>query len=211
MDLTKISNEYLTGAFEEKDADKNPLVQFGKWFENALSSGIKEPTAMVLATSTKDCKPSNRVVLLKSFNDEGFIFCTNYESRKGKELKENPNASILFFWPELERQIRIEGTVSKTSYEESKKIFDARPKESRIGSLASEQSCEIPDRLYLEKRYSELEKKYLNEDPVLPEFWGGYILIPDYFEFWQGRKSRLHDRIIYKIAPNGWKINRLAP
>jgi pyridoxamine 5'-phosphate oxidase len=211
MDLTKISNEYLSGTFVEKDADKNPFVQFGKWFEIALKSGIKEPTAMVLATSTKECRPSNRVVLLKSFSEDGFIFCTNYESRKGKELKENPNASILFFWPELERQIRIEGKVSKTSYEESKKIFDARPKESRIGSLASEQSCEIPDRSYLEKRYKELEKKYLTDDPVLPEFWGGYMLVPDYFEFWQGRKSRLHDRIIYKITGDGWQLTRLAP
>lgn len=211
MDLTKISNQYLSGTFEEKDADKDPFVQFSKWFETALGSGIKEPTAMVVATSTKDCKPSLRVVLLKSFNEEGFTFCTNYESRKGKELKENPNASILFFWAELERQIRIEGTVSKISYEESKKIFDARPKESRIGSLASEQSCEIPNREYLEQRFNDLSKKYETEDPVLTDSWGGYQLVPNYFEFWQGRKSRLHDRIIYSLDNGIWSISRLAP
>lgn len=211
MDLTKISNQYLSGTFEEKDADKDPFVQFGKWFETALSSGIKEPTAMVLSTSTKDCKPSLRIVLLKSFSEEGFTFCTNYGSRKGRELKENPNAAILFFWAELERQIRIEGTVHKTTYEESKRIFDARPKESRIGSLASEQSCEIPDRAYLENRFNELSKKYETEDPVLADSWGGYTLVPEYFEFWQGRKSRLHDRIIYKLDNNLWQITRLAP
>jgi pyridoxamine 5'-phosphate oxidase len=211
MDLSKISNQYLLGEFEEKDADKNPFVQFGKWFEIALNSEIKEPTAMVLATSTKDCKPSLRVVLLKSYSEAGFTFCTNYQSRKGKELKENPYASILFFWAELERQIRIEGTVMKTSAEESKRIFDARPKESRIGALASNQSCEIPDRNFLESRYKELEEKYLSTDPELPAFWGGYTLIPNYFEFWQGRKSRLHDRIAYSIVPTGWKISRLSP
>lgn len=190
--------------------DKNPFKQFAKWFNEVLQSGIKEPTAMTLATATKEGVPSARAVLLKDYDENGFLFFTNYESRKGKELIENPAAELLFYWMDLQRQVRISGKVEKTDREDSEQYFKTRPLKSRIGAWASKQSEIIPDREYLEKRFSEFEKKFKDDVP-LPSNWGGFRLIPECFEFWQGRESRLHDRICYLKKNEEWEIIRLSP
>ena len=190
--------------------DKNPFKQFEAWYGEVLNSDIKEPTAVTLATSSKDGTPSARTVLLKGFDEDGFVFFTNYESRKGKNLIENPVGELLFYWMDLQRQVRISGRVEKTSREESEEYFKTRPLKSRIGAWASKQSNVIPDREYLEKQFAEFEKKF-GDDIPLPPHWGGFRLIPEQFEFWQGRESRLHDRICYKKKDGEWEIVRLAP
>lgn len=195
--------------------DKNPIKQFAKWYEEVLKSGKTEPTAMTLATASKAGVPSARTVLLKGYDEKGFLFFTNYESRKGKELSENAFAELLFYWMDLHKQVRISGKVERVSEEESEKYFKSRPLNSQIGAWASKQSEIIPDREYLEKQFSEFREKYSERDDVpLPPFWGGFRLIPERFEFWQGRESRLHDRICY-LKKNGgkgeWEIVRLAP
>ena len=195
--------------------DKNPIKQFAKWYEEVLKSGITEPTAVTLATATKTGVPAARTVLLKGYDEKGFLFFTNYESRKGRELSENPFAELLFYWMDLHKQVRISGKVEKVSKEESEKYFKTRPLNSRIGAWASKQSEIIPDREYLEKQFSEFMEKYSErEDVPLPPFWGGYRLVPGRFEFWQGRENRLHDRICYMKKNGGkgeWEIVRLAP
>ena len=191
--------------------NKNPFIQFTKWYRSIVNSNLKEPTAMTLSTADVNGNPSARIVLLKEFDDRGFVFYTNYESRKGKDLKDNPKAALNFYWDELARQIRIEGIIEKISIEASKKYFSTRPRESRIGAWVSAQSSAIPNRIFLENKFDELEKKFNNEEIPLPDFWGGYRLIPNYFEFWQGRENRLHDRICYKKENDEWKIFRLAP
>lgn len=209
--IAGIRREYSLKELSKSSVDKNPFEQFDLWMNEALNSDILDPSAMILATADKNGKPSARVVLLKGVDAGGFIFYTNYESRKGRDLAENPSASLLFFWKELERQVRISGTVEKISNGRSDEYFRSRPYESRLGAWASEQSSEIPDRGYLEKRFSELKEKYNDGNVPLPPFWGGYTLVPDNFEFWQGRENRLHDRIGYIKENDGWEIVRLAP
>ena len=195
----------------ETTVDKNPFIQFTKWYEGVLSSKLNEPASMMLSTADVNGNPSARIVLLKEIDDSGFVFYTNYGSRKGKDLKENPKAALTFFWDELLRQIRIEGRIEKISRESSKEYFSSRPHESQIGAWVSEQSSVIPNREILENKFDELEEKFGNEEIPLPEFWGGYKVIPNYFEFWQGRENRLHDRICYNKENNEWKIFRIAP
>ncbi len=195
----------------ERTVDKNPFIQFGKWYEGILNSKLNEPTSMMLSTADVNGNPSARIVLLKEIDDSGFVFYTNYGSRKGKDLKENPKAALTFFWDELLRQIRIEGRIEKISIETSREYFSSRPRESQIGAWVSEQSSVIPNREILENKFDELEEKFGNEEIPLPDFWGGYRVIPNYFEFWQGRENRLHDRICYNKENNEWKIFRIAP
>ncbi len=210
--LENLRKDYRAEKLSETDVKSNPIEQFDHWFDEALKSGIYEPNAMTLATASTDGKPAARIVLLKGFNQDGFVFYTNYLSRKGKELAKNPVVALVFFWPELERQVRIEGTIEKVSKETSEKYFQSRPKESQIGALASPQSQVIEDRNLLEKNWKELEKKYADQEIPKPSFWGGYLVKPQVIEFWQGRSSRLHDRIVYRKADkNNWKIVRLAP
>jgi pyridoxamine 5'-phosphate oxidase len=209
-DLKHMRQNYLRNQLLESNIDKNPFVQFKLWFEEVAESDIIEPNAMTIATATKDGIPSVRVVLLKEFDETGFTFFTNYKSRKGKELEENPNAALLFWWGLFERQIRIEGKIEKISRENSDAYFNVRPLKSRLGALTSNQSVIIENRQVLENKFSELEKKY-GDNPPMPENWGGYKLIPSKFEFWQGRRDRLHDRIVYERIDNDWKIYRLSP
>ncbi|QSE96560.1 pyridoxamine 5'-phosphate oxidase [Fulvivirga lutea] len=210
-DISSLRKEYTKLSLDVNDVDKNPLNTFNKWFDEALKSEVIEPNAMSLATVDKNGIPANRIVLLKEV-DKGFVFYTNYQSDKGRELEVNPVASINFFWPELERQVRIQGNVEKVSEEMSTKYFQSRPKESQIGAWTSPQSTAIKNRAILEQRAKELAEKYKN-DGVLPKpkQWGGYRVNPFHIEFWQGRPSRLHDRISYTLIDNQWKINRLAP
>lgn len=212
MDENRISNmrkNYEKGELLEDKIEKNPFRQFEIWFDEILNSNIYEPNAMILATALNNL-PSARVVLLKGFSENGFKFFTNYLSRKGKELEQNNNAALLFYWMEFERQVRIEGIIEKISREESLEYFNSRPLESRYGALASNQSEVIPDREFLQKKFNQLKEQY-GENPPMPENWGGFILKPKLFEFWQGRPNRLHDRIVYEKNNNDWKIYRLSP
>ncbi len=195
----------------EASVDKNPFKQFSQWYKEAGNAGYKHPDAVVLATSSKDGKPSARVVLLKDFDEQGFVFFTNYNSRKGRELTENPCASMLFYWEKLDKQVRIEGRVGKISRKESEQYFHSRPQGSRLGALISEQSSVIANREVLDRKFSELELKYKDKEIPLPDFWGGFKLIPDEYEFWQSRPNRLHDRIRYTLRNKIWIIERLAP
>lgn len=201
---------YELNQLTESNVDRNPFIQFKVWFDEVLKSDIIEPNAMTIATATKYGTPSVRVVLLKEFDQSGFTFFTNYKSRKGRELNENPFAALLFWWGLFERQIRIEGKVEKISKEQSEDYFNSRPLKSRLGALASNQSEVIENRKLLEERFYQLEKQY-GENPPKPENWGGYKLIPYKFEFWQGRRDRLHDRICYEKVNDLWKIYRLSP
>lgn len=208
--LYSLRRDYKKGKFDENTAHQSPFEQFSIWFEEASNSDIFEPNAMTLATSTPGGKPSARVVLIKKADENGFVFYTNYESRKGDELELNPNASLLFYWDKLERQVRIEGVVEKVSSEESNDYFSSRPYESRLGAWASKQSKKLNSRFTLLRQVALLMAKYPAVVP-LPPFWGGYRLKPDYFEFWQGRESRLHDRIIYEFLNGEWRKQRLYP
>lgn len=209
--IQNLRREYKLNKLSEESVHHNPIKQFEIWFKDVLKIGVAEPNAMILATSGEKAKPSARVILLKGLSINGFTFFTNYNSRKGKNLSENSSACLLFFWAELERQIRTEGKIKKISKTESQKYFDSRPLESRLAAWASEQSKIISNREFLELRYKIFEKKFSGRKIPLPPNWGGYILIPKYFEFWQGRENRLHDRICYKKQKGIWKIYRLAP
>ncbi len=211
-DLQKIRADYTKASLREKDVEGDPISFFQKWLEQAIESGISEPTAMAISTVSLQGKPSSRIVLLKGLENGVFKFYTNYSSQKGRELAVNPYASLLFFWAELERQIRIEGKVTKLSREESWEYFRTRPRESCIGAHASLQSSVIPSREFLEKKYGEMSEQFsdLAEIP-LPENWGGYALEPDAFEFWQGRPNRLHDRLRFRKQKSTWILERLSP
>jgi pyridoxamine 5'-phosphate oxidase len=206
-----LRREYRSDKLSEEYVHVNPFDQFVKWFHEVLKARLREPNAMVLATADKKNKPSARIVLMKDIDEDGITFFTNYKSKKGKELSENPIASLLFFWTEFERQVRIEGRVKKLNKSESELYFNTRPFKSRISALASAQSKKIIDRAFLEKKFKDLKLKFSDEKVPMPDNWGGYKLIPNYFEFWQGREDRLHDRICYKKQRANWKIFRLAP
>jgi pyridoxamine 5'-phosphate oxidase len=203
--------EYTREALAEADVDPDPVVQFGRWFEQAEEAGLLEPTAMTLATATPDGRPSARMVLLRGFDERGFCFYTNYESRKGVELAANPRAALVFWWGELERQVRIEGPVAPTSRAESEAYFHSRPPGSQLSAAASPQSRVIQDRAVLERRVADLAAGSADGQVPLPDFWGGYRLTHEVVEFWQGRPNRLHDRLRYRRAGDAWKIERLAP
>jgi pyridoxamine 5'-phosphate oxidase len=206
----KERRDYKRMSFNENVADNNPFVQFKIWFKQALDSDFLDPNALSLSTADKNGRPSSRMVLLKEYDDKGFIFFTNYDSRKGKEIAENPYASMLFFWDKLERQIRIEGKLEKVSEQESYDYFKTRPYTSRLGAWASKQSTQLSSRFKLMKEVAILMAKYPKDVP-LPPYWGGFRLIPDAFEFWQGRENRLHDRIRYEIENGKWVKKRLYP
>jgi len=210
--ISDIRREYKRESFSEKDAAPNPFLQFDKWWKEALDSSIDEVNAMTLATADNHRKPSARIVLLKNYDDRGFVFFTNYLSRKGREIDENPLATLLFFWKELERQVRIEGTITKIDDKESDEYYYSRPLGSRIGAWASPQSQVINDRSVLEEKFLKYEQEFASASVVpRPPYWGGYRVIPSYIEFWQGRESRLHDRIAYQLEATLWNIQRLAP
>jgi pyridoxamine 5'-phosphate oxidase len=211
VNLAVLRTEYKKGTLDEKDVDKDPFIQFDKWFKEAVASQIPEVNAMTIATANKQGRPSARTVLLKQFNEKGFVFFTNYESAKAKDIKENPQAALLFFWEPLERQIRIVGKVEKVTATESLEYFRSRPIDSQLGAWASQQSSIISARDLLEKAFGEMLEKFKNGDIPLPPFWGGLRIIPDEFEFWQGRTNRLHDRISYTKNNDGWSIQRLSP
>jgi pyridoxamine 5'-phosphate oxidase len=195
----------------ETDFLPDPIDQFDLWYRDRLTLKISYPDSMTLATASADGWVSARTVLLKSYGKQGFYFFSNYRSRKGRQLEENPNAALLFYWPETVKQVRIEGIVARTSEEESDEYFSSRPPESRLAAWASDQSSEIPDRKHLEERFIEAEKSFRNKSIDRPPWWGGYRLIPSWFEFWQEGKHRLHDRICYIPDEGGWKKIRLAP
>jgi pyridoxamine 5'-phosphate oxidase len=213
VDVGELRKEYTLFGLYRKDLSPDPFEQFRLWFEESVrTAGDREPNAMTLATASRAGAPSARVVLLKGFDSRGLMFFTNYESRKAQQLAENPSAGLNFHWPWLERQIQIEGVVEKVDREVSKAYFDKRPLGSRLGAIASKQSSIIESRQILEERLSALKIQHQNSDPLLPEFWGGYLLVPHRFEFWQGRENRLHDRFLYTQRPDGgWQIDRLSP
>lgn len=210
--VADLRKDYQFQGLSETDADRNPFKQFQLWFDQALAAQLPEPNAMTVATVTKSGKPRARVVLLKNFDERGFVFYTNYHSQKGQELADNPQAAIAFWWAELERQVRIEGRVLKVSDRESDEYFHSRPFNSRLGAWASEQSQVIESREVLEQRLQDLKTKYENQDIPRPPHWGGFRVIPTAIEFWQGRPSRLHDRLLYSLLDDGsWQIERLSP
>lgn len=212
MELADLRNDYGRLELRERDVDPDPFRQFDQWMKQAMTSGLQEPNAVALATATPDGKPSVRMVLLRGVDADGFRFFTNYQSRKGQELAANPHAALLFFWPVLERQVRIEGRVVLASPEESDAYFQSRPLGSRLSAVASPQSQVIPDRNCLEERIKILEAQYPDEVVPRPPYWGGYRVIPVSFEFWQGGPNRLHDRLRYLPAGDGtWRIERLGP
>ncbi|MCH7826386.1 MAG: pyridoxamine 5'-phosphate oxidase [Bacteroidetes bacterium] len=209
--LTNLRGEVYKNQLIESMMEHNPFNQFNLWMKEALDVKIVHANAMTLATVNNKGVPSARTVLLKELDDSGFVFYTNYESEKAKDLNENPNASIVFFWKEFERQVRITGIVEKITKEESEIYFKSRPFESKLGAWASKQSEEIPNRDYLINKYNEVKEKFKETEITLPPFWGGYRLLPNIFEFWQGREMRLHDRIKYEKVKNEWRLFRLSP
>lgn len=211
MSLPNIRRDYARHALDEKDVDLDPIRQFERWFAEALAIDALEANAATLATATPDGRPSARIVLLKGCDPRGFTFFTNYESRKGRELAANPRASMLFFWKELERQVAVEGPVEKVSAEESEEYFRVRPEASQVGAWASKQSRVIPGREHLETLFREYETRFAGGPIPRPDHWGGFRILPESVEFWQGRPSRLHDRLRYRKDAGAWTIERLSP
>jgi pyridoxamine 5'-phosphate oxidase len=209
--VSQIRRDYNREELSETAVKDDPIEQFEVWFEYALSADLTDANAMTLSTATKDGVPSSRIVLVKGFDELGFRFYTNYKSRKAKELEENPHAALCFYWAPLERQVRIEGKVSRLSRDESVAYFKKRPRLSQLGAWASEQSSEVASRENLIAKFKEMEKRFEGQDVPTPDFWGGYILKPAKIEFWQGRKGRMHDRICYKKKAGSWTKSRLAP
>ncbi|RYY61592.1 MAG: pyridoxamine 5'-phosphate oxidase [Chitinophagaceae bacterium] len=211
-DIAGIRKTYSSSSLSESDMAPDPITQFGKWWNQARESDLLEVNAMTLATASSDGLPSARIVLLKGFTPEGFVFYSNYESYKGKQLEENPKACLVFFWKELERQVRITGIVQKTTQADSEEYFHSRPKGSQAGAAVSPQSRVIESREWLEQEYKTFEKTHENGDIEKPAHWGGYRVVPVVVEFWQGRPSRLHDRLQYSLDESGnWVLERLAP
>ncbi len=209
--LFNLREEYTQDELDENQMPESPIEQFNKWMRDAIDAELSEPNAMVLATCTRDGKPSARIVLLKEVSADGFIFFTNYMSRKGHELSENSASALVFDWHEIERQVRIEGNIEKVSETDSDTYFDSRPSNSRLGAWASPQSRVLKNREELENLQKEFEEKFANRAIPRPPHWGGYVLHPTSIEFWQGRPGRLHDRILYTLTSSGWKKQRLAP
>ena len=212
MDLTSLRAKYTTRGLDIKDLNQNPFLQFETWFNEAINAKLTEPNAFSLATVGLDMMPSIRTVLLKIFDEKGFVFFTNYKSTKAKQVEENPKAAALFAWLDLERQVKIEGSIEKISSTESLKYFLSRPKGSQIGAWVSHQSEVITSRSLLEQKFDEIKKKFLKGEVPFPSFWGGYVIKPIRIEFWQGGQDRLHDRFLYELQEdNTWSISRLAP
>ncbi len=212
IDIAALRKEYSREELTETSVSASPFEQFSRWFDEAMAAELPEPTAMTLATVSESGQPSARVVLLKGITDRGFIFYSNYASHKGQDLDATPLAALLFFWPELERQIRIEGWVEQLTPEESHAYFSTRPLASQIGAWASEQSSVVPSKAFLEQRYAEMQQRFADGTVPLPPTWGGYRVIPATFEFWQGRPSRMHDRIRYRRnEEDRWEVERLSP
>ena len=212
MDANGLRREYNTVGLSEDDLPESPFEQFEQWFQQAVDAKIDLPDAMTLATATRDGLPSARIVLLRGFDERGLVFYTDYQSQKGQELAENPNAALVIYWRELDRQIRITGTVSTVSREASEEYFRSRPIGSQLAALASKQGEVISNRQELECRYKQLMETYRQREIPLPPYWGGFRLLPGWFEFWQGRPNRLHDRLRYTHRPGeSWKIERLSP
>lgn len=210
--IAELRQEYSAATLDIADTASEPITQFARWFDEALNAGLKEPNAFTLATINTSGRPRARVVLLKEFNPQGFVFYTNYLSAKAEDLQAHPFAAMNFFWQDLERQVRIEGTIEKVSVETSREYFQSRPKGSQIGAWASPQSQVISSREVLEKEMEKLSAQYSHEDVLpLPPHWGGYLIRPDLVEFWQGRQSRLHDRVRYRLVGGEWEKERLAP
>ena len=212
MSIADIRREYARARLDETHVSPDPVVEFDRWFTQAREAKALEPNAMTLATATREGAPSARIVLLKGYDERGFVFFTDYRSRKGTELEQNPQASLVFFWPELERQVRIIGTVERTSAQESEEYFRTRPRGSRLGAWVSHQSRVIPSRAQLESGLRQVKERFPTDDVPLPPYWGGYRLRPQEVEFWQGREDRLHDRIRYlRKKGGGWQLERLSP
>lgn len=211
MSLADLRREYTLASLDVGDVDANPIVQFHHWFDEACRAEILEPNAMTLATSGADGRPSARIVLLKEVTPEGFVFFTDYRSHKGQALAANPYAALCFFWKEIERQVRISGPVERIAREESAAYYNSRPIGSRIGAWASVQSAVIPGRAWLEEAVARASSTYAAGDVPIPPHWGGYRVAPDELEFWQGRESRLHDRLRYRRSDEGWVLERLSP